>query len=223
MFPVLGLAKCCVIPSGDECFWIPRSQRISRCSAPPPVRAEPIGSLQIMSQNSTVRKVHICWWTEVEWSVITNQHQPRQAQMQSWDSAAVRLCVTERWTWLDKGCLIEVLFIRGSPVHVSYKSAAFLASLHCSTIKRVVLHWLCKGMVEFGTRNPTGESEEQADSAPHLYHSYDNIHSHSGLCLIILLGRKSNPQDKAILLFWTLFLLQRSCFCRLKSVIFHSC
>lgn len=176
-------------------------KRISRCSAPPSVRTEPAGSLQIMSQSSAVREIHICWWTEVESSVIPNQHQPRQAQMQSWVSAAVWLCVTENWTWLDNGCPAEVLSIHGSPVHVSYKPAVFLAFLQCRTMKCVVLHWLCKDMVEFGTRIPTGDIEEQVASAPHLYHSYDNVHNHSGLCLIILLGRKSNPQHKVILLF----------------------
>lgn len=130
-----------------------------------------------------------------------DQHQPRQAQIQSWDNAAVWLCVTESWTWLDKECLIEVPPIHGGPMHVSYKTSVFYAFLYCSTTKSVVPNWLRKDMVEFRTRNPTGDSKDQVAFAPHLYNSYDNIHSHSGFYLIILLGRRTNPQHKLILSF----------------------
>lgn len=81
-----------------------------------------------------------------------DQHQPWEAQMQSWANAAVRLCVKKSWTWLDKECLIEVPSIYSAPMHVSYKIAVFHAFLHCSTTKCVlrftgcVILWFSTGL-----------------------------------------------------------------------------
>lgn len=105
------------------------------------VRTEPTGSLQIRSQSSAAREVRICWWAEVErsiipWSTSAQTAELTAAQMQSWGNAAVLLWVTESWTWLNKECLTEVPST-DSGMHVGYKQQ--FSILSCTAALQSVL------------------------------------------------------------------------------------